>query len=294
VTLTIPTCELVGAINDVAAMAWDDDTLPMLNVVRLELDDEYLHAMATDRYRIGWTRWTPDDPPEEPEQETLGTEWGWDDHGWGISLRLADAQHLVKVFSLPAKEGWTPLTVEHTLRQLTVRRSADTGHPAYTATYDAADGEFPDIQAMLARTSTLDDVQQVAFNARYLADFAKVRSFGPLEMYFSGRHRPCHVKIGERFTGAVMPVRIADDGPVDHLSVRSAAELVILTQHASKEMLTKRLKVPATRAASLLEALQQHGIIKAVGAGDWQVVEEDLDGTLADLDERLRANGDQP
>lgn len=288
--LTIPTCELVGAIQDVAPMAWDDDTLPALNVVHLELDDDHLHTMATDRYRVGWSRWTPADPPEEPEQERLDADWGWDDEPWSCSLTLADAQHLVKVFALPTKEGWTPVTVEHGTRRLTVARSADTGHPAYTAVYETVAAQFPDIRRMLARRSTVDDIQQIAFSARYLADFGKVRPFGPLEMWFTGRHTLCHVRIGDRFTGAIVPVRTQDDAPVDHLTLRSAADLVILTQHATREMLAKRLHVTAGRAASLLDGLQQQGVVKAVGAGDWQVVvaEEDRERTLADLDERLR------
>jgi hypothetical protein len=61
-------------------------------------------------------------------------------------------------------------------------------------------------------------VGEMAFGARNLAGFAKVRQRGPVEMTFTGDGRTVLVKIGARFVGAIMPTRgagAADSAPRD-------------------------------------------------------------------------------
>jgi hypothetical protein len=69
---------------------------------------------------------------------------------------------------------------------------------------------MPNIRELLADNDTIAPVTGLAFGAKFLADFAKVRPRGPLEMTFTGPQRLVHVAIGKRFTGAIMPTRVGD------------------------------------------------------------------------------------
>lgn len=211
--ITIPTSELTGLLADVAPFADPDDDIPQTHCVRLEWDGDRLHALATDRHCLGWATWHPDDDlgPGEEAQDDLFTEWGGADDPWAITLPLPDAAEHIKVFKLPAKEGRTPLTVDFDpdKRRLTVRRSRDTGHSAITiATDDPVDVEVPDLRKLLADAQRYLAPKQVAYTARLLAGFAKVRPHGPMVLRFT--EGLTHVKIGERFTGAIMPVKVED------------------------------------------------------------------------------------
>lgn len=295
-TLTIPTAELVGAIADVAPMAWPDVDIPALNVVRFEWDGDVLHTYGTDRYRLGWSRWSPDDAPiaDRPVQEDLLTDWGSADEPWAVSVRLDDALHLAKVFTLPAKEGRVPLEVDVAPGRLTVRRRAGvSAHPAYTAVAETlVPANWPNVDDTLGRASTLDKVQTVIFNAGYLADFAKVRNHGPLELSFTGETSLCHVQIGTRFTGAITPqrpdteTRTADVSP-DLALLRQATELVVTTGHASTGLLQRRLKLSGGRAADLLDQLADAGVVGSYEGTDFRDVlasHRDLPTVLSGLD----------
>lgn len=297
--LTIPTAELVGAIGDVAPMAWPDTEIPALNVVRVEWDGTVLHTLATDRYRLGWSRWNPDDIPDDgqPVQDDLMTDWGSGDEPWAVSLPLADALHLVKVFGLPAKEGRVPLEVDVTAGRLTVRRRAGVSvHPAYTAVAATlVPANWPDVHDLLGRASELGKVQTVLFNAKWLADFAQVRPHGPLELSFTGESGLCHVAIGTRFTGAIMPQRpetetrtAGQSTSPDLRLLRRATELVVTTGHASAGLLRRRLRIGAPQAAALLDQLHEAGVVGPYDGSEYREVLgtfADLPVTLAGLDE---------
>lgn len=50
-------------------------------------------------------------------------------------------------------------------------------------------------------------LRSVAYSPKLLADFGKVRPRGPLRLTFAGEHKPTLVAIGERFVGAIQPVK---------------------------------------------------------------------------------------
>lgn len=211
--ITIPTGELTGLLSDVIPFAYPDDDLPMLNGVRMEWDGGRLHAMTTDRYRIGWSQWDPDDDPDEDIQEDMFTRWGGDDDACNIVISLADAKALVKNFKLPVREAVAcPLTLDFGWERLTVARAASTGYSALSNSVEAAGevtNEYPDLRQILANQDALLSVRGVNFTPKLLADFAKVRPRGSMEMRFTGPKSLVHVSIGERFVGAIMPVRPA-------------------------------------------------------------------------------------
>lgn len=211
-SITVPTGDLVGILSDVIPMAHPDDEMPQLNAVRLEWDRKQLHTMATDRYRLAWSTWDPHDKPEYEHQPALDTEWGGSDEPWALSIGLDDAKHLVKTYKLGGKEGYhVPLTVELGNNSVKVVRSRDTGYSAITTVApDRTDpnlGGFPDLRELLSKNDVAVPTKELALNAKYLADFAKVRPRGPLELMLTGPNGMVHIAIGKRFVGAIQPVR---------------------------------------------------------------------------------------
>jgi hypothetical protein len=216
VTVTIPTGELVGVLSDAIPFASKDEDFPAINAVRPRWDGAMLHAQATDRYVLGWSQWDPDDDPDRDEQEDLFTDWGGADNPWTILLPLADAVDIVKVFKLGPKESWTPLTIDHVDGRLKVVRHRDSGHSAITQVVEPLDAEFPNIAELLTKANLYDTTDGLSYDAKRLALFAKVRQRGPMRLTFtaaanSDRPGLTHVQIGERFNGAIMPVREKDD-----------------------------------------------------------------------------------
>jgi hypothetical protein len=209
-TITIPTRDLCGIIADAIPFALPDDDLPALAAVRVEWDATRLHAMATDGYRVGWSTWDPDDAPPADEQPDLFTEPGGADDPWHAYLPVADARALVAAYKLPPKEAGCPLSVGMLDGLFTVARVRESGHPALTMTIAGVTGiEPPDIRALLAGHTAVEPVKEIAYTGRWLADFgAKVRQTGPLRLTFCDRITL--VNIGERFTGAIVPVRDGD------------------------------------------------------------------------------------
>lgn len=211
--ITIPTGDLTGIIGDVIPFASPDTDLPKMNCVRLEWDGSMLHAQSIDGIRLGWSSWTPDDDAKEEHQDSLFTEWGGADDPWSATICLDDAKDLAKCFKLPAKEIFTPLTIEKVQRTVRVVRTRDTGHSAFTSVMHDTFVEFPDVRKVLSGNDVALPTSALAFNAKYLADFAKVRPRGPMHMMFTGPTGVVHISIGERFSGAIQPVRDFDKEP---------------------------------------------------------------------------------
>ncbi len=207
-SLTISTADLVGLISDVLPFAFDDDELPALNSINVFWDGSKLHTQAIDTIRFAWASWHPDDEPERDVQGDIFNQPGSGDDPWQILIPRDDAAHLVKTYKLPVKESFAPLTVDVADGKFTVKRHRDTGHPAITTVIDGRAEEFPDVAGLLGKSDVLSKVDQVAFNAKYLADFAKVRPRGPMQMQFTGETATTVVTIGERFVGAIQPVKL--------------------------------------------------------------------------------------
>lgn len=197
--ITIPTGELVGLLADVIPMADRDRKLPEVCCVRLEWDGARLHALATDRRRIGWCTWDPAD-------ERAEGNWGGDDQAWSATIALDDAKHLVQTYRLKGKALYVQLTVEHVNPgAVRVQRHRDTGHSAiFTVVRDTFEA-FPDVRAALAEHDALQPVPGVAVSADSLAPFTKVRPFGPIVLRFTGVDSLVHVSIGGRFVGGIWP-----------------------------------------------------------------------------------------
>lgn len=213
--ITIPTGDLCGILADCLPFVFPSDEIPVLNSMRLEWDGQQLHAMATDRVRVAWSTWDPSDDPdaEGDQQEDLFTSWGGADDPWHVLLAQADAKDLVSNFKLKPKERGCPLTVQLDDGVLRVERSRMTGHSALRMDIVGTpmDTDWPDLRKLLGDHSTAAPVRSLAYTPQRLADFGKVRPRGALKLTFTGEHKLTHVEIGERFVGAIQPVKEGDD-----------------------------------------------------------------------------------
>lgn len=205
--IQIPTAEFVGLLADVVPFAFPDDDLPDINVVRLEWDGDMLHASATDTLRTVRSSWHPDDDENGTDSPSLVNPYGGADDRWVVFTRLDDAKELIKHFKLPGKESRTPLTLDERDGQLRVSRSADTGHQDVTAVVTTRFCEFPDLTKVLDTEPLAEQMTEIRYVGRHLADFGIVRQRGPMTLTFCGTERATRVRIGERFVGTIRPDR---------------------------------------------------------------------------------------
>lgn len=209
--ITIPAVEFTGLIGDVLSFALDDTDFPDLNCVRMAWDGELLHAQAHDGQHLAWSRWSADDDPDTDAQESLTDPWGGDDDPWAAVISHAHAKELASNYKVVKKLWWTPLSVGQVDGNLRVVRNRLPGLMAITTTVDGQEVTFPDFDEVLTNHSAAESVRNLAFTAGHLAHFADVRPRGPLELTFTGNRGPALVRIGDRFTGAITPVRPAAD-----------------------------------------------------------------------------------
>ncbi len=209
------------------------DRLPVLERVRLSVDAFTMTAMATDRYRLFM-----DSAPVVSEE---GTEGG---------------ERIARVFTLPAtaaddfkRLGFAKAEHEHAKVEVTaaeVTVSTDTAR----LTYPALEGDYPQVGKLMA--DALEKVAQgsraevkTAYDADFLADFAKVRRAGGIPR--TSRLQVHQVPMGTTaaqlvvtfegtdFWALLMAVRIPED------TAKTAAEALSRaadTARVSKELAT--------------------------------------------------------
>lgn len=212
--IMIPSAELTGLLGDVVHLAHPDGkvSIPWLSCVHLSWDGEMVHTMATDRYKLGWSSWHPDDLPDGDVQDDIITTWGGDDEPWQIVIPLADARHLIKAYKVPKKLQRVPIGITVGDGLIEVLRSRDSGRSAVRVVIKGTTSEeMPDIPKLLSEHDTSQATRTARYDADGLAAFARVRSSSALEMTFDGKNGLTKIAIGDRFVGAIVPVRRRDD-----------------------------------------------------------------------------------
>jgi hypothetical protein len=189
-TITVPSEDLVAALTAVLPHAGVDDTLPILTCVHFETRDGGLALATTDRYTLGTYRLDAEITDELD----------------GANLVGRDAKDLL-AFAKKAKR--IPLTLVFDGRELTVTDFER------KATYTLYDGEFPKVWAVLPERDA--DRTVVGINPVNFARLAKAtdpKRPEHVRIEIGSPVKVMRVEVGERFVGAIMPVRLPDEAKV--------------------------------------------------------------------------------
>lgn len=94
---TVDAAVFAAAVHQVAVAAGRDDTLPMMTGIRMELADDTIAMLATDRYRLAMREipWTPYNPDTDravlvPGQTLADTAKAFGAAGGNVTVALAD------------------------------------------------------------------------------------------------------------------------------------------------------------------------------------------------------------
>jgi len=216
--LMMPTCEFVGCLADVLPAAGDKD-YESLHAVQIVWTGEKFYAQATDRSVIARSYWDEGVEPDRDVDEDMFVDWGSADDPWSAVISWPDAKDLVAKFKLPPKLGWAALSVEYVNhRYVRVTRSRDTGLSQLVQQVDARPeltNAFPAdmiAEVLYGRADAWQiEQREIAYPLADLSRFAGVRPRGPIALTFytndKGRHGATRVTVGERFVGAVLPIR---------------------------------------------------------------------------------------
>lgn len=204
-TFTVTVQDFLRTVSNAALFAGTDETLPVLNAVRLEISEPdqnaevTLTAVATDRYSIGMDTC-----------KAVGVT-----AAAPLLIRLQDVKSLVKACkNVPTRSRPSTFVVAWVEDDSRVRFDI-----AYdnSVTVRQQDGEFPKYRSLIPDQSAYDaadGVHRVGLNPVYLARFALVdggtgKSRPTMVMDWMTATKPAKVQLGDTFTGLIMPVRLS-------------------------------------------------------------------------------------
>lgn len=207
--ITVPSTDLHGILSDALLFASPDKEDLERRCVQLRWDGDQLHACATDAVRVAVSSWSRDDPPDSDVQGTLGVELGGADGPWHILLAYDDVKHLLGAAKPVKGLEYVPLFLDVTGRVLSVKRAKESRVPGFALSYDGLPTPFPDLRFVVVQAlGRAEPAKEIWLNMVLAADFGKVRQRGGAAKWtFAGPDRPAVVEIGERFVGAIQPVR---------------------------------------------------------------------------------------
>ncbi|MFD9124917.1 phiSA1p31-related protein [Kitasatospora sp. NPDC059571] len=200
-SLTIPAAALTRAIERITPHVCEDDSLPALNGLRLEIRSDWLIVTATDRFTMAFDRFE------------VATSY--------------EANALLRRADIPAVQAW----LDRLDGDATVRVTVDVQGEDSVLTLKAGCeqirvaaptrhvNQYPAWRKMLAKL--LDqDVEQVpltCFTTRYLSRFEAAGRI--VHAWQTAPRSPLFLATdGGNFLGLVMPVRVEDKTPADILS----------------------------------------------------------------------------
>lgn len=189
--------DLHKGLTAVLPFAGTDDTLPMLCAVEITSRDGYLTFATTDRYTLGTYRvkWEGGDvnallPAKEAKElarfaKDMAREYRTVGEALIVSLKFTERDVQADVFG----------------RRVTLPLMQDVMFVKWRAI-------LPDEDALKQETGRID---MIGLNPTFLARFAKVPAGRgePMRLILGASAlKPALVKIGDDFTGLIMPVRI--------------------------------------------------------------------------------------
>lgn len=219
--------QLADAVALVKPHLGSDDTLPQLTSYRLDVRDGSLWVSATDRYSAAAARIEP----AVNRSTDLKQSFHGDFHATlpgdlahrAISIfkpnrrePLLDPQLAIRVTEIPTFRGSTSQTVIE-------QRLLPDGYEATKLVGQAHSTALDILDLLHGLLESVRDAKEridhSAFNGRLLNRFAGVGKvvgeYAPLILRQERGNRPLVVTCSDRFVGALMPVRLADDPGLD-------------------------------------------------------------------------------
>lgn len=201
-SVTLRARELRDLLTPVLPLAGKDGMLPALTTVNLTVNDGYLTAEATDRFRAGVCRHVLGEPSEHDD----------DRENFKAAVYVSDLRRVLSLFK-PTRtaDPELRLTVRGLLLEVTNTGAFD-GLVDATLVFAVHDGEFPNVRKLFVEAMQLDPSPEPrAFNPAFLAGFAAAARNGyPLVLRQGDPNKPLIVTCGDHFVGALMPVRTHD------------------------------------------------------------------------------------
>ncbi|MFZ2175681.1 MAG: hypothetical protein WAW17_16915 [Rhodococcus sp. (in: high G+C Gram-positive bacteria)] len=208
--------ELHLLLKTAAEFASRDDTLPSINVVHLEVQNNQLLAVGTDRFVMGVARASVAGPAEQlPE-------------GFLLDVTVTDVKALLPLLKV-AKRDESSLTVSVTVGKDALHLLRSDGVAARLVD---ADVEFPKWRHLMGNARNAQRIgtatgHAVSISPDLLAKFAKAKRAGDfmaIEPNQESAYRPIVIRVGTHFIGILMPTRVPDGSSThpDSVEVRDA------------------------------------------------------------------------
>lgn len=233
--ITTSAREMVAALKNVVDFASADVDDPAYNVTRLDFDGDSLYASASNRsqhvrYEL--------DIEENGGNEDSAASWQYgisaEARPFSVRIDVLTTKSIITALTMkPSKLMFAPVTIKvipdlEERNLFKVKFIRDGNDPLWTPTAyhvtgrgrpEADEGDAPevDIFELIERTRELAGRNfGFAFNAKHLANFAKVVAYGPTEFDFTGdAEQALRVRIGKRFEGVVYPARMERPAPME-------------------------------------------------------------------------------
>lgn len=208
--ITVKAADLHRLLIEGLICTGNDDTLPMLNGVKLETtDDGQLLAIGTDRFRLGISR-IPHGGTDKVDDLLDGKQ----------------AKALAAILKPVRARNAPDYTVDLEFvggRGTYARKMKWARSDGMSGVVDILDHQFPKWRHLVdsakgVRPIETGDTQHDAYrfycNAKYLAEFAKAQRSAYDNVAVepvAGHNRPIIFRVGAHFLGLLMPVRMVED-----------------------------------------------------------------------------------
>lgn len=234
--ITTSAREIVAALKNVIPFASADVDDPAYNVVRIDFDGDDLYTSASNRSQHVRYRLDIEETGDHEDAASHSWQYGLSAEAFPFSVRLdlVTAKGVVAALAMaPAKLMFAPVTLkvipdtsERNLFKVKFIRDGNDPlwipvafHGSGRGRPVEEEGDAPeiDIDELISRVAHAKASNPgVAWNAKHLANFAKVVAYGPTEFEFTGgSEQAVRVKIGKRFEGVVWPAKLDRPAPME-------------------------------------------------------------------------------
>ncbi len=207
----IPRDDWIEIVSDAALFADRSGYFPTIEAVKLRVSaDGQIVASASDRFTLGIRRYSL------PSNVTFGAEvlvlLPVDEVTAMGRLHARARRGNINMLTITIRGALPGEDVNHPLHpgEITVR--SEVQGRTVSSTHPGVEAEPIDFEGFAEPAD--GEASIVALNPEYLARFGKVsRDRGEsMRIRFAAKDKPVTVKIGDHFTGAIMPARFAEDG----------------------------------------------------------------------------------